>query len=293
MHYPKPGPWTHKLLAYSIASGQFSEVEIPRDLGTDLQGCRMAQIGPKIILFKAGEEIQVWEISWLLKDTPVVKQLETLERDSYNFSIAVKDDNRHVFMTGGSGIAGKTAFELDIQANKWKTLPRFTHGRCEHASIYGGDNLYVFGGRDNKSALVGSIEMLTFPKVGNNCAKQWVMLMEDERLVKRENPAICAVGDRKIVVFGGYGKVGLLNDGFLFEEESKQVTAIMGNQQDDGLQTYTQTIRAGPIRYCVLGKGKDKQKVGVVEFIYNTGSPALSEARLRTQYDANHAPRKL
>ena len=66
--------------------------------------------------------------------------------------------------------------------------------------------------------------MLKCFKINNGHAKQWVMLMETEDLVKRENPSICAVGDGKVAVFGGYHNVSTLTDGYVFDEESKQVT---------------------------------------------------------------------
>ena len=157
-------------------------------------------------------------------ERPAIKQLKTLEREAFNFALAVCDEAHHVYMTGGSGIAGRTAYELNLQKNDWVTLPRFTHARSEHAAIRTGENLYVFGGRDNKAQAVGSIEMLKCFKINNGHAKQWVMLMETEDLVKRENPSICAMGDGKVAVFGGYHNVSTLTDGYVFDEESKQVT---------------------------------------------------------------------
>ena len=112
------------------------------------------------------------------------------------------------------------------------------------------------------------------------------MLMESEDLVKRENPSICAVGDGKVAVFGGYHNVDTLTDGYIFDEESKQVTKIMGGEQDFGLQSYTPTIKLSKLRYMTFGKGPDKLKLNLVEFIYNSGSPAESEARSKAEYDA-------
>ena len=52
------------------------------------------------------------------------------------------------------------------------------------------------------------------------------------------------------------------------------------------MQSYTPAIKLSNMRYMTFGKGPDKLKLNLVEFIYNSGSPAESEARVKADYDA-------
>lgn len=125
------------------------------ELKIDLKGTCISQIGPALMVIESGDPINVKKISKIQSGKPVVKKLATLNKEIYNFSVAKSENENFIYMTGGSGIAGKYAFALDLHSKKWSTLPRLNFSRSMHSSMILGSNLYTIGGRTNTNERVG------------------------------------------------------------------------------------------------------------------------------------------
>ena len=167
MHYGNAAKWRETLLQYDDSDGQLSLLNIPEELGVDLNGTLIAQINQSVFALKQGEQVHCLRLDELETKNPIMTQLATLERRGYWFAIAA-DSGRYIFLTGGQSEAGELASALDTRANRWIDLPRLNHPREAHSSMVIGLHLYVIGGSG-----VGTIEGLNYVH-----GTAWVVLVE-------------------------------------------------------------------------------------------------------------------
>ena len=68
----------------------------------------------------------------------------------------------------------------------------------------------------------------------------WRVVLESNPLVARTSPAIAALDDNEIAVYGGKSKeIGRLNSGYVFQTDSNEVRPILGSKADFKFWSYT------------------------------------------------------
>ena len=84
---------------------------------------------------------------------------------------------------------------------------------------------------------VSSIESM---QVGS--AEGWSIILESNAVIARTSPAIAAINDNEIAVYGGKSKdIRRLNSGYVFQTVTNEVRPILGSQTDFKFWSYTQT----------------------------------------------------
>ena len=141
---------------------------------------------------------------------------------------------------------------LDLHSFQWHKAPPLNEARYRHASIGLGEHIYVFGG--NKS---GSTERLL---VGQGQA--WKVILQGSETTQRNNPAVAALNDHSIVVFGGSQEVSLnqtyLNTGFVFDTKSCNLTQILGQENDIKFSASSLAQKVNNSLHVVVGDDSNK-----------------------------------
>ena len=71
----------------------------------------------------------------------------------------------------------------------------------------------------------------------------------------RRSPAIAALDDHTVVVFGGFF-LGELKNGFVFDMKEKSLREILGGEHDISLKEATLAQKVSSSRYVVVGESK-------------------------------------
>ena len=141
-----------------------------------------------------------------------------------------------MYLIGGKKESGIRVSQYDLKNKSWKSMPKLNHARSSCLAIVLQSRIFVVGGQDAASNLVGSLECLDI-----HAGSAWSLLVEDNQLFKRTNAAVVAVSDTKFVVFGGLQNLVLLNTGFEFDTQSDSdpVREILSREQDFAFSCYT------------------------------------------------------
>ena len=94
--------------------------------------------------------------------------------------------------------------------------------RYDHASVTGGGNLYVFGGQGGLDKL-DSIESLNL--IDKNCTA-WQLIQANKAFTARDNPLVCTINSRQILICGGQVDSGFLSDMLIFEIKTGKARKI-------------------------------------------------------------------
>ena len=165
-------------------------------------------------------------------------------------------------MTGGRGDAGDKTSVLDILENQWTDAPPMNIARYNHAAIVQGDFLYVFGGSSDGNNLTGSVERLKL-----SSAAAWKVIIREDYALRRMQPAVCAINDKQIAIFGGrlQGTSAWCSAPCIFDVKPGTVKVQPSSYTNLQFLTQSKTHQIGKSKFMTLGLGKEFH-VHMVEF---------------------------